>query len=261
MSVSPTTSQEKHFGRMVALARAFAIREINPDHDAYQRLSKRQGELNTGLTALVRRLMYETSDYLLAKSILGGDFITAEEIMTARHDVVYSLEQIAELATTIPSVEVLRSLKENGYGLMPQSPDALSIFDIRSAKPANFYLKTNSWYANQAFARDDTTGTGWLAIKKTPVNGSLIRKWDEQNALLSSAEYVPNAAEVSWFITIFCDIRGIRLFEKVYIRTSSLDSCGHHVIVGYFDAEGINIYISWDSDCYDGLGLASARKF
>ncbi len=143
MSASPTTSsQEKHFGRMVALARAHVVQEINPDHAAYQRLFGRQGELNTGLTVLVRRLMREVPTYALAKAVLGGDFITVGEIMAARSDISYSHEQVAKLAATIPSEDVLRSLKENGYGLMPQPPRALSLLDIRSAKPAHFYPKT-----------------------------------------------------------------------------------------------------------------------
>lgn len=262
MSVSPTTSsQEKHFSRMVASARAFAIREINPNHDAYQRLAKRQGELNTGLTALLRHLMGEVPIYALAKSILGGDFITIGEIMVARSDIAYSFEQVAKLAATIPSEDVLRSLKENGYGLMPQPPTALSLLDVRRAKPAHFYSETGGWYADQAFAKDERTGTGWLAIKKTPVNGSLDKTLDEQKLLLSSAEYVPNATEASWFITIFCDVRGVRLFENVYVHTSSLDSGCGRATVGFFGAKIFFIHDFWDSNCHGSLGLASAWKF
>ncbi|MFA5996532.1 MAG: hypothetical protein WC790_02320 [Candidatus Paceibacterota bacterium] len=263
MSASPTTPspQEKHLDRMVALARTFAIREINPDHDAYQRLAKRQGELNTGLTALLRHLMGEVPVYALAKSILGGDFITVGEIMAARPDITYSFEQVAKLAATIPSEDVLRSLKENGYGLMPRPPKAISLLDIRSTRPSYFYSRTGGWYADQAFARDDMTGSGWLAIKKTPVNGSLSKNWDEQNKLLSNVEQVPNVVEMSWFITIFFDVRGVRPFEKVYVRTNSLGSGGTRVYVGFFDVEGLGINDDLDDDRDDHLGLASARKF
>jgi len=245
---------------MVALARAHVVQEINPDHAAYQRLFGRQGELNTGLTVLVRRLMREVPTYALAKAVLGGDFITVGEIMAARSDISYSHEQVAKLAATIPSEDVLRSLKENGYGLMPQPPRALSLLDIRSAKPAHFYPKTGGWYADVEFARDDLTGTGWLAVRKTPVNGSLGRNWNEQNALLSSDERVPNAAEASWFVTTFFDVRGVRLFERVYVRTSSLSSGGGCVHAGGFDAEGLIVDSFQGGNRFAALGLAPAWK-
>lgn len=262
MSESPATSKQiRNLDDIVASSVERFRREANPDHNGYQRLFKRRGELDDAVVALLARLAAEQPDYTLARSILGGDFITAEEIMVARPDVAYSPEQIAQLAATMPREAILALLKGYGYGFMPQPPKALSLLDIRSAKPAHFYSKTEGWYANQAFARDDMTGTGWLAAKKTPVNGSTNKNWNEQKALLSSAEYVPNAAEASWFITVFYDVRGVRLFENVYVRTSSLDSDGDRVDVGVFDTRGLNINSYWDYLCNGDLGLASARKF
>jgi hypothetical protein len=181
--------------------------------------------------------------------------------MVARPDVVYSPEQIAHLAATIPSEEVLRSLKENGYGLMPQPPKALSLLDIRSTKPAHFYSKTGGWYESVLFAQNDLTGTGWLAIKKTQVANSTNKNWSDQKKIITNAEQVPNAAETSWFITIFFDVRGVRLFENMYVRTSSLDSDGYLVSVGDFGAKGLVVSDVWDHTCHVNLGLACARKF
>lgn len=263
MSAFPTTSgsQKQHFNEMVASAVARIKNEIKPNHGDYQRFFKRRGEFDDGFVALVSRLMAALPDYTLAKSILGGDFITAEEIMVARPDVVYSPEQIAQLAATIPSGETLALLKGYGYGLMPQPPQTRSLLEIRASKPDHFSTKTGGWYENQEFAKkNNRLGAVWLAVKKTPVNGSTSKIWDEQNKLLTEAEYVPNAAETSWFITIFFDVRGVRLFENVHIRTSNIGSRGGRVVVGNV-AEGLHIYYYWDDIRHDSLGLASARKF
>ena len=263
MTVSPITSeQEEHFDNILARAQKRARKEVNPGRDGIQRLFARSGEFEDWYVAGILRFTAKLPDYTLAKSILGGDFITAEEIMVARPDIVYSSEQIVQLAATIPSETTLALLKGYGYGLMPQPPQMRSLLEIRASKPDHFYSKMGGWYENQAFAKaNDLLGTGWLAIKKIPVNGSLSKNWDEQNKFLTEAEYVPNAAEMSWFVTIFYDVRGVRLFEKVYVRTSSVDSDGCHVSVGHFYARGLRIDDFWDGMRYDCLGLASARKF
>lgn len=262
MTVSPITSEQKqHYENLLARAKKRARKEANPGRDGMQRLFARGGEFEDWYVAGFSRFTAKLPDYTLVKSILGGDFITAEEIMVARPNVVYSPEQIAELAATIPSGETLALLKGYGYGLMPQPPKALSLLAVRAAKSTHFDSKTSGWYENQKFAENDLTGTGWLAVKKTPVNGSTSKNWSEQNKLLTEAEYVPNAAETSWFITIFCDVRGVRLFENVCVRTSSFDSVGDRVRVGYFGAEGLYVNSDWDSYHYDFLGLASARNF
>ena len=53
---------------------------------------------------------------------------------------------------------------------------------------------------------------------------------------------------------------GERLFENVYVRTSSLDSDGLRVYVGHFDAGGLRVGYIWDDYRSAYLGLASARK-
>lgn len=261
MTVSPITSKQKqHFEKVLTRAVKRARKETNPGGNGMQRLFARGGEFEDWFVTGFSRFTAKLPDYTLAKSILGGDFITAEEIMVARPDVVYSPEQVTQLAETIPSVDVLNSLKASGYGLMPQPPSALSLLSIRASKSTHFYSKSGGWYEGQTFAKNDMTGTGWLAIKKTPANDSVSKNWNEQNELLINAEFVPNAAETSWFITIFFDIRGVRLFEDIYIRTSSLGSDGSRVYIGYFDARGLSINSYWDSHRRSNLGLASARK-
>jgi hypothetical protein len=71
---------------------------------------------------------------------------------------------------------------------------------------------------------------------------------------------VPNAAEMSWFITTYFEVRGIRLFESIYVRTSNLDSDGDRVSVGGFDSKGLLVN-NWGGGHRQGdLGLSGVRK-
>ena len=229
------------------------------DDDSAQRLNEHPG-FAVYLAEGIRRFSAKAPDYGLAQSILGADFITPEEVTKARPSIVYTAEQITALAESLPSEDVLKWCKENGYAVMPAPPTAMSTLDVREIQSAHFYSKTGGWYADQKFAREDKTSFGWLLIKKTPVSNSTSKTWNEQNKLLSALEKVPNAAEMCWFITTYFEVRGVRLFEGVYVRTSSLDSVGHRVDVGFFDSDGLIVSYYWDGRRHDFLGVSAARK-
>ncbi|MDE1944855.1 MAG: hypothetical protein KGI03_01085 [Patescibacteria group bacterium] len=262
MTATPITSaQEERLEDLVTAAVRRARKEADPDKDGLQRLIARGGEFQDYLVAGIRRFTAKLPDYTVARSILGGDFIAPEEIAIARPGIIYTAEQIEALAQTMPSEDELRWCKEYGYAVLAAPSSDLSLLDVRSLENGLFYRKTGGWYADQAFAAGDKTLTGWLAIRKTPVPSSTSKTWDGQTALLAEAERVPNAAEMSWFITTFYKVRGVRLFERVYVRTSSRDSDGHRVYVGFFDAGGLFVdYYFWDDLRLDYLGLSSARK-
>ena len=229
------------------------------DDDGAQRLNEHPG-FAVYLAEGIRRFSAKAPDYGLAQSILGTDFITPEEVSKARPSIVYSDEQIKTLAESLPSEDMLKWCKENGYAVMPAPPTAMSLLDVREIQSAHFYSKTGGWYADQKFAREDKTSFGWLAIKKTPVANSTSKNWEEQSKLLSALEHVPNAAEMGWFITTYFEVRGIRLFESIYVRTSSLDSGGRRVIVGRFDSKGLHVGGYWGSGRDGFLGLSASRK-
>lgn len=210
----------------------------------------------------MKSFLAKASDcYTLAKSILDIDFITPEEVTKARIGIVYTDEQITTLAKSLPSEDVLKWCKDNGYAVMPAPPTEMSLLDVRSIKSYHFYSETGGWYANQKFAREDKTSFGWLAIKKTPVVDSTNKNWQEQEVLLSPLEYVPNAAEMSWFITTYFEVCGIRLFENVYVRTSSLSSDGRRVrIGGFISLFGLHVYRWCNSRRFDSIGVSAGRK-
>ncbi len=229
------------------------------DEDSAQILNEHPGFAAYLLTGL-RRFSTKASDYTLTQSILGADFITPEEVAKARPSIVYTDDQITALAESLPSADALQWCKDNGYAVMPAPPTAMSMLDVREIQSGHFYSKTGGWYSDQKFAREDKTSFGWLAIRKTPVPNSTSKTWFEQGKLLSALEKVPNAAEMSWFITTYFEVRGLRLMERTYVRTSSVDSDGYRVNLGSFDSEGLTV-ARWSGDRRsDGIGLSSARK-
>ena len=258
-SITSTAQQGKQFKRFVEDAGDKALAEVTPDKDGLQRLIMRGGEFQAYLVEGVRRFTAKQPDYSLAQSILGVDFITPEEIMKVAA-VIYEDKHLDALHNTIPSEDVLRWCKEHNYAVLAAPSYPINLLNIRMLDSNLFYSKSGGWYSQEKFASDNKTAQGWLLIRKDPVPESTSKNWNEQNKLLSGVESVPNSAEVSWLVTIYFKVRGIHLFEKVWVRCSDLDSDGSRVYVGYFDAKGLYVDSHWDGNRSDNLGLASARK-
>ena len=261
-SITSTPEQGKQFKRFVEDASDRALKEVVPDKDGLQRLITRGGEFQAYLVSGIRRFTAKMPNYDVAKSVLGKDFISPEEIAKAR-DLVYTDEQLATFGETLPTLEVLEWCRDNGMMLVAGPPKAMSLLEIRALKPAYFYSKDGGWYAEdaEAFSRNDKAEPVWIALRKEPVTGSLDKNWAKQNALVVAPMVVPNAAEVVWGLTTYRALWGTRLLPNVYVRTSSCDSIGNRVYVGYFDSDGLDVNFYWDNDRDDNLGVSAARKF
>jgi hypothetical protein len=201
-------------------------------------------------------------NYQRARDILGDDFISPQEVDEAR-GTSYTEAQLASLASTLPSKEVLQWARDNGFAVVAGPPSEMSILDVHELSTDLFYSKNDPWFANkrQKFARSDTVGTTWLVIRKDPVPNSTRKTWSEQQELLSEVEYTLNVAEAVWFFTTYAVVRGVRLVSNVYVRTSSsAGSFGARVHVGGFDEQGLGVSYYWDVVRGDFIGMASARK-
>ena len=136
----------------------------------------------------------------------------------------------------------------------------LTILEVRGKVERKlFYSHDDAWYNTQAFA-NEKAGMGWHLIRKIPVENSLSKNWKEQQALLSKDEETPKASVLVYTIIGHFLANGERLFEKVYVRTSSLDSGGDRVFVGDFWSGGL-IVSNWDDDDRDDdIGVSAGRK-
>ena len=202
------------------------------------------------------------ASYELAKTILGKDFISPEEIMKSRKGVNYTEEQLAQFGETVPTQEILEWCRDNSYMLVAGPNRPMSLLEIRTMKNGYFYSKEGGWYAEQKqkFSQNDKVETKWYMIRKDIVPESTSKNWDEQHALISEIETVPNAPEFVWAITTYKAVRGIYLFGGMYARTSSIDSDGSRVNVGSFDDKGLLVNDDWGSGRNSILGLSVARK-
>lgn len=201
------------------------------------------------------------TEHELARLILADDFITPEEIANAR-GLIYTDEQLEVLEKNLPTLEIIAWCHGNNFILIPNPPNAMSLLDVRDLKRELFCSKEGGWYADHSFAKNDKTEVAtWLAIRKGIVPNSISKKWKEQLPLITDIERVPNAAEFSWALTTYKEVRDIYLMENVYARTSSINSDGTRVRLGVFDSDGLIVDNYWDDDRHSFLGVSVARKF
>jgi hypothetical protein len=200
--------------------------------------------------------------YDLARLMLGDDFISPEEVARA-HNFVYSSDQLEGFEESLPDMEKLLFLRSNGCTLIATPPTALNLLDVRTLDPSLFCSKTEGWYEKekQKFARAEFLSLGtWLVIRKDIVPNSLSKNWSQQKQLISDVEYIPMAVEVAYAITTYYKARGVRLFEKLYVNTSSISAGDIRVHLGGFGDGGLDVNGLIYGDRGDFLGLASAWK-
>lgn len=192
-----------------------------------------------------------------ARRIMGEDIVFPGEISLKR-GVAYNRAQLRYLLNTLPAAHELNWCQKRGCVVIASPPEPMSLIDIYSLEPKLFHRK--GCYS-QDFSRAQKTVPGWIAIKKTPIEGSTNRKWQDQQKRLLGSERVPNTAEASWLITTFLKVRGVRLFETIFVRTSSFLSPHGRVCVGEFDTGGLRIFGFKDDLSDPRLGLLAAREF
>lgn len=206
--------------------------------------------------------------YDLARSILGKDFISADEIAASR-GLSYTEDQLIELGKKLPDQATLEQLRDSGMMLVAGPPTAMSLVDVRALHADYFFLKgpdqdVGAWYddANEKFSKTDKVeALGWIAVRKEAVEDSFSKNWSEQQELVKEPMVIPNAAEAVWALTTYKAVRDVYLLDELYVRTSSVVSDGSRVYVGGFDADGLCVNVHWDDDRYSYLGVSAARKF
>ena len=165
------------------------------------------------------------------------------------------------MTENLPTEEQLLWLKGNNYALVVGSPTEMNLIDIRSAKSSLFCSKNNKWYDDQPFAIKEKVGHNWLAISKDPVANSLKQIRNTQQKPLLSVGQIRNAAEISWFIATYYDVRGVQLFSNIYVRTSSVVANSRSVFVDDIDGAGIGVSFGFGESYYHSLGVSASQGF
>jgi len=227
------------------------------DELAQKVIDSKGNDLATKVVRLIENGGFEPStSQKRAREIMGRNFFGIEEAIK-HFGVNPSRVQTAALSDIPFTEEVLESCKDT-HVLVSVFP--MSILDIRGKVERKlFYSHEDSWYNKEAFAKDRGE-IGWRLVRKTPVPDSTSKNWYEQQALLDKSEETLSAQVMVYTIVGHHLATGERLFEKVYVRTSSVDSDGNRVNVGYFGQLGLHVSNWWDDGRSGDLGVSSARK-
>ena len=249
--VSRTLSVHKEHEVLLKLEAAGLCDEL-----AQKVVDSKDNDLAKKVVRLIQNGGFEPStSQKRAREIMGKNIFGVEEAI-AHFGVNPSKQQTAYLAE-VPFAESVLEACKNTHVLVAVFP--LSLLDIRGACKDQGLFYNQDWYNKQSFAKEKGE-VGWQLIRKTPVSDSTSKTWDEQNKLLGKDDEVPSVRAVVYTMVGHYKAQNERLFEKVWVRCSDLDSGGSRVYVGVFDAMGLLVNSYWDDIRHVYLGLASARK-
>jgi hypothetical protein len=191
----------------------------------------------------------------IARRIMGENFLGLPEVAQVFGLVSQALQDVL---ATIPFDEETLWICRKTH--VPVADIGLSIIDVRECvKRGAFYSNEDAWFNTYEFAKR-TEGVAWRLIRKTPVPNSVEKNLGDQKALIGEQDDVPTARQVVYAIILTFVTTGERLFERIHVRTISLDSDGDRVFVGQFDSTGLYISVCGDHDCCVSIGLSSCRK-
>lgn len=198
-----------------------------------------------------------TTSQKRAREIMGKNMFGVEEAI--QYFGVNPTRQQFAVLSEIPFSEAVLEQSKDTHVLVAVFP--LSILEIRGKVPSDQCLFYNQdWYNKESFAKDRGE-TAWHLVRKTPVENSTSKTWDEQQVLLAENEETPTTRVMTYTIIGHFLDTGERLFKNIYVRCSDVDSRGDRVLVGCFDSYGLLVSSYWGVSCRDFIGVASARKF
>ena len=232
------------------------------DELAQKVIDSKDNDLATKVVKLIQNggFMPSTSQKE-ARAIMGKNFFGVEEAI--RHFGTNPTKQQLDYLVEVPfTEEVLKSCK-NTHVLVAVFP--MSFLDVYNKfENKLFYRHRTTWYIKHAFMKDEGR-IGWQLVRKTPVDNSTNKTWDQQQALLPEDEETPKAQVMVYTIIGHFLATGERLFEKINVRCLDLDSNGNRVyVVGNLYAKGqyVGLYFdSWYNHSSDGnLGVSGVKK-
>jgi hypothetical protein len=208
--------------------------------------------------------------YTVAREILGRDFIPPEEF-SKQGGLPYTAKQRLAFRLTLPPRDVLQWCHENDYVVVAGPNRPMSLLEVEGSFSSYFYdisrVPPGSWVhenwlhsPDEKVVQNEKVETVWILVRKTAVPGSENQTWQDQVKLLSSVERVPRAVEVSWAVMVYKFVHDENLFEKGFVRTSTISADGLHVNVGGFGQYGFTVNNDYDDCTEPNYGISAARK-
>ncbi len=263
-SVNPITEgQQDLITRGVEDGRKRALKVINPDNPAAQRIIARMNELQDALIDKMRELSLELPE-MPCFGIADWQKL---------YGITLTPKQIASVANFPWSDAVLNSPCPFNPGKMIREThfafvglDTVSIMELqklnpKATEPRFYQYGSDAWYRNEKFGTKVTLKFRWYLLLKDIVPGSENKTLDEQQAMLPKEYEVPTAVEETAKDFLIFKKTGTYVNSNRYARTADLLSDGYRVYVGHCDANGVDVDY-WDDGNRDGsVGLSASRKF
>jgi len=244
------------FGKDLGLLHELVVtgRKVGADRVFYAKLAHNE-KLFEKVVSLVNSENATSSTVGRAREIMDRNFFGVEEAV--KHFGVNPTRQQLAALSEIPFSEAVLEQSKDTHVLVAVFP--LSILEIRGKVDSKLFYD-QSWYNKESFAKERGE-VNWQLVRKTSVDDSTSKDWQEQQALISKDDEMPSARVMVYTIIGHYLATGERLLEHIYVRTSSVDSDGYRVVVGNFDSEGLGVDFCWDGYRSDYLGVSSSRKF
>lgn len=200
---------------------------------------------------------YPTPSQKRARDIMGKNYFGVEEAI--KHFGVNPTKQrLAALAEILYTEGTLEEYRDT-YNLVAIFP--FSILDIRGKVESKLFLSHEKAWYNKEFFAQERGEVGWWLIRKAPVPNSILKTWDEQQALLAKNEETPKARVMVYAIISHYLATGERLFDGIHVRCPDIDSGGNRVAIENCGTFGLDICYYLNDSRSKQLGVASARKF
>lgn len=128
------------------------------------------------------------------------------------------------------------------------------LLEVYGTGSSGFYQQ--NWYKSEKFFTEKPEVGEW----DIDFNSNLTNlRYTEQLEKIPKDSVVLHPAILCEAILSHFKETGVRLLEKEYSRTNTLDSVDSRVLVGLFDSGGLDVYGCWDGDRSDGLGLSAGK--
>lgn len=183
---------------------------------------------------------------LLAREILGLDFISPQEIAAAR-GLNYSVEQIAELERTLPDKETLEWLKQSGYMLVAGSPHRLPFLGVHQFGCSCFLDRRSRWHRDRAHANDlrEIVTGHWYMFRKNIIPNFVRQEWCVGSDPVCKFEQGFDFAGFVWVMECYAEVNKVSLPGRFYILCKGLmfpginglrNHEGGRFVAGYYDS-------------------------
>ncbi len=198
----------------------------------------------------------ENPQWLHARKIMGQNFFGVEEAIKYFGINPYC-EQIADLCR-IPFFDSTLERVKSTHILAAVFP--ISIPEIGSRVPGNELFYDQEMYRKK-ISIGQKEGASWQLIRKTPVEDSFSKSWQEQRLLIDDDEEIPTDQVLVYAIVGHHLATNDQLLKYVYVRTSSAIPRDTHIDVGPWGKYGLDVGCNKDDRRCSNMGISSARKF